>query len=213
MFLYFSWDIFTYTKYYSIDLCNNCLSWLHSLSSVATYWIHQDTTVTTHFRSFISINCAHLVCDTSGCSRRGAARRGAARSVCDPLKQTCRGSDSNKIIWTQVGGGGAIELRFGPSNRTKCKSTLNEFPKRLHLFLSKIHQQQQYWEMLQFEIIHFKFSVFYSIFKCKLLLWCQSWIFSIITPVFSVKWSFRNNLNMLICCSIIIDTQLLIVAC
>ncbi len=84
MFLYFSWDIFTYTKYYSIDLCNNCLSWLHSLSSVATYWIHQDTTVTTHFRSFISINCARLVCrtvcDTSGCSRRGAAR-----SVCDPL--------------------------------------------------------------------------------------------------------------------------------
>ncbi len=22
MFLYFSWDIFTYTKYYSIDLCS-----------------------------------------------------------------------------------------------------------------------------------------------------------------------------------------------
>ncbi len=45
MFLYFSWDIFTYTKYYSIysiDLCNNCLSWLHSLSSVATNWIYQD---------------------------------------------------------------------------------------------------------------------------------------------------------------------------
>ncbi len=29
----------------------------------------------------------------------------------------------------------------------------------------------------------------------------QSWIFSIITPVFSVTWSFRNHSNMLICCS------------
>ncbi len=29
----------------------------------------------------------------------------------------------------------------------------------------------------------------------------QSWIFSIIIPVFSVTWSFRNHYNMLICCS------------
>ncbi len=29
----------------------------------------------------------------------------------------------------------------------------------------------------------------------------RSWIFSIITPVFRVTWSFRNNYNMLICCS------------
>jgi len=29
----------------------------------------------------------------------------------------------------------------------------------------------------------------------------QSWIFSIITPVFSVTWSFRNDSNLLICCS------------
>ncbi len=29
----------------------------------------------------------------------------------------------------------------------------------------------------------------------------QSWIFSIIIPVFSVTWSFRNHSNMLICCS------------
>ncbi len=28
-----------------------------------------------------------------------------------------------------------------------------------------------------------------------------SWIFSIITPVFSVTWSFRNHSDMLICCS------------
>jgi len=26
----------------------------------------------------------------------------------------------------------------------------------------------------------------------------QSWIFSIITPVFRVTWSFRNHFNMLI---------------
>ncbi len=29
----------------------------------------------------------------------------------------------------------------------------------------------------------------------------QCWIISIITPVFSVTWSFRNHSNMLICCS------------
>jgi len=29
----------------------------------------------------------------------------------------------------------------------------------------------------------------------------QSWISTIITPVFSVTWSFRNHSNMLICCS------------
>jgi len=29
----------------------------------------------------------------------------------------------------------------------------------------------------------------------------QSWIFSIITPVFSVTWSFRNYFNMLMWCS------------
>jgi len=29
--------------------------------------------------------------------------------------------------------------------------------------------------------------------KWYLFLWWQSWIFSIITPVFSVTWSFRNH--------------------
>jgi len=33
-------------------------------------------------------------------------------------------------------------------------------------------------------------------FKCYLFLWWQNWIFSIITPVFSVTWSFRNHYNM-----------------
>jgi len=32
------------------------------------------------------------------------------------------------------------------------------------------------------------------------ILWWQSWIFSIITSVFSVTWSFRNHSNMLIWC-------------
>jgi len=39
------------------------------------------------------------------------------------------------------------------------------------------------------------------VFKCNLFLWCQSWIFRIITPVFCVTWSFINHSNMLICCS------------
>jgi len=37
------------------------------------------------------------------------------------------------------------------------------------------------------------FNFFYS---CD-----QSWIFCIISPVFSVTWSFRNQSNMMICCS------------
>ncbi len=37
--------------------------------------------------------------------------------------------------------------------------------------------------------------------KINLYLWWQSWIFSIITPVFSVTWSIRNHFNMLIWCT------------
>jgi len=36
---------------------------------------------------------------------------------------------------------------------------------------------------------HFPFEY---ILKCNLFIWCQSWIFSIITSVFSVTWPFRN---------------------
>ncbi len=43
-----------------------------------------------------------------------------------------------------------------------------------------------------------KRTVFYF-FKCYLFLWRLSWIFSIITPVFSVtQWSFRNHSNIVI---------------
>jgi len=34
----------------------------------------------------------------------------------------------------------------------------------------------------------------------KIMILEFSWIFSIITPVFSVTWSFRNHCKMLICC-------------
>jgi len=37
-----------------------------------------------------------------------------------------------------------------------------------------------------------------SILTCNLFQWWQSWIFSIITPVFSGTWSFRNHSIMLI---------------
>ncbi len=43
--------------------------------------------------------------------------------------------------------------------------------------------------------------LFEYILKCNWILWWQSYIFSIITPVFSVTWFFRNHNNMLICCS------------
>ncbi len=38
---------------------------------------------------------------------------------------------------------------------------------------------------------------------CQTVIYCcdQSWIFSIITPVFSVTWSFRTHSIMPICCS------------
>ncbi len=45
--------------------------------------------------------------------------------------------------------------------------------------------------------------------KHILFLWRKSWIFSIITPLFSVPWSFRNHSNMLIYCS----TSLIIINC
>jgi len=41
-----------------------------------------------------------------------------------------------------------------------------------------------------------------------LFLCWQSWIFNIITPVFSVTWSFRNHSNMLIWCFLIINVVL-----
>ncbi len=54
------------------------------------------------------------------------------------------------------------------------------------------------WEIITINItgFFFKYTLHFILF---LLL--EIWIFSIITPVFSVTWSFRNHSNMLIWCS------------
>ncbi len=57
----------------------------------------------------------------------------------------------------------------------------------MHLFDQKYSRTVILWHII-------------TILKSNLFLWWQSWIFSIITPVFSVTWSFRNHSNMLICC-------------
>jgi len=44
------------------------------------------------------------------------------------------------------------------------------------------------------------YFLFEHILKCNLFPWSQSWIFSTISPVFSVTWSFRYHSNILICC-------------
>ncbi len=55
-----------------------------------------------------------------------------------------------------------------------------------------------YIKILYCEIIWFKmFSIWY-ILKWNLFIWWQRWIVSIITPVFSVTWSFRYHSDMLI---------------
>jgi len=46
-------------------------------------------------------------------------------------------------------------------------------------------------------LLQFRITVFYLSFLNRNF----SWIFSIITPVFSVTWSFRNHSNVMICCS------------
>ncbi len=49
-------------------------------------------------------------------------------------------------------------------------------------------------------------NIYLNVLTYRLLYFCdQSCIFSIITPVFSVTWSFRNHSTLLICCSVIIS--------
>ncbi len=51
-------------------------------------------------------------------------------------------------------------------------------------------------------LLECKTAVFYVNICYNVIYFCdQSCIFSIITPVFSVTWCFRNHYNMLICCS------------
>ncbi len=56
------------------------------------------------------------------------------------------------------------------------------------------------WNIIQFKITVFYVNMLNYIYFCD-----QSWIFIIITPVFSVTWSFRNHSNMLILSSVIIN--------
>ncbi len=51
------------------------------------------------------------------------------------------------------------------------------------------------WYILQIKTTDFRYV--YTV-ECNVFVWC---IFSIITPVFSVTWSFRNHSDMLIWCS------------
>ncbi len=84
--------------------------------------------------------------------------------------------------------------------QTFCKCFRNKFLCFTKTtFLWSKYLKQKYCEIiLPFKIfflliwIYFKY-IFFSVM--------QSWIFSIITLVFSVTWSFRNHSNMLICCS------------
>jgi len=65
---------------------------------------------------------------------------------------------------------------------------------RVHLFdtLKISHIAKYYYNL--------KWLFYFDMLKWNLLIWWQSWIFSIITPVFSVTWSFRNHSNTLIWC-------------
>jgi len=88
------------------------------------------------------------------------------------------------------------------SYKVMCSKTFH-WPKILvhtlsSLVLTICHQGCIYWSKKSVKTV-----ILWNIIKITLLLICnllsQSWIFSIITPVFSVPWSFRNNFNILIC--------------
>ncbi len=57
---------------------------------------------------------------------------------------------------------------------------------RLRLFDQNTVRQLCWEILLQVKITIFYFDIY---FKCNLFLWCQNWVSSIITPVFSGTWS------------------------
>jgi len=61
-------------------------------------------------------------------------------------------------------------------------------------------QNSSIWNIVNFFLIlilNFCFLFEYFFFYLfNLFLWWQSWIFYIITPVFSITWSFRNHSNI-----------------
>ncbi len=70
--------------------------------------------------------------------------------------------------------------------------------KRLGLVRSKTTEKTT---VVKHYIIFNSYLLYACILTCNLLLWCQSWIFSIYYFVFSITWSFRNHHNILIWCS------------
>ncbi len=67
-------------------------------------------------------------------------------------------------------------------------------------FLKEVSHPRQAKTVILWNIVTVYNNCFLWIYR-KMQFMMQSWIFSIITPVFSVTWSFRNHSNMLICCS------------
>ncbi len=80
-----------------------------------------------------------------------------------------------------------------PGNHLKCFGNKYIMLTKAAFIWSKIQQNCEIGLL-------FQITVFY--FKMQFIPLMQIWIFCIITPVFSVTWSFRNYSNMLICCSL-----------
>ncbi len=79
-------------------------------------------------------------------------------------------------------------------------------------FLSSVEQKRRYLEKFWKTVdVAIDFYSFFSILwksmatvscsQCNLVLWCKAKFFSIITPVLSVTWSFRNHSHVLNRCS------------
>ncbi len=68
-------------------------------------------------------------------------------------------------------------------------------------YWSSLYIFTKFWNIVKY---YYNLKSMFSIamyFKMQFIPLMQSYIFSIITPVFSVTWSFRNHSNMLIWCS------------
>ncbi len=99
--------------------------------------------------------------------------------------------------------------RSGNLNMENSQNVYIHYWKKKYTFWKKSRAQQRLhlcdqkysWNSNIVKCYWINSLLFEYILKCNLFL-MQSWIFSIITPVFSATWSFRNHSNMLICCSI-----------
>jgi len=76
--------------------------------------------------------------------------------------------------------------------------------KTAFIWLKKQQQQQKnsdivkYYDNLNQMFSEYIWMLLFFLFQ---LLVMQNWILSVIAPVFSVTWSFRNHTNMVIWCS------------